>query len=333
MALGGGAGWGAEGEFVVVEGGAAAVGGGEGGEDVVAELGVGVGAGVPVGDVAIDGGHFFEGEFADVVPFVAEVDLMEVESVVADDATGVVGGGLFGVEVEPDGGGEGEVADADVHEPDCAVEIDAEEDVGAGGGVVAGTLPADAGADGGGVEAEGLEDPEEVAVLLEAVATAVVVDELALDGGEVEGDGAAHENVEILKGDGEGLGEGEATKGGEGDVAGAVVTDAGEVGGEIDLGRGHDVRMIPNAKRDAMAKEVGRGRTGGGYYRPAPPFQSVAPLDAGDIDAGAGGEADAEVGGEDGEELGVGGELALVGVAAGVAEGEDIIIQGDPAAL
>ena len=230
------------GELAVEEGEAAAVG--EGARDGEASLEVrcGVGAGVPVGDDAIDGRHLLEGELVHVVPLVVELDLVEQEVVLADEAAGLVRGGLRGGVGEAEGGGEGHAADADVGEVGL-IELDADEEVGARGHEVARALEPNACAEGVGLESELGEDGEEQGVLLEAVAAAAVVDELALEGGELEVDGAAEEDVEVLERDGLDVRGHDRVQGVEGRRARPVIADAREVGIEID----HGITMAPAA--------------------------------------------------------------------------------------
>src|SRR5215471_15558234 len=97
-----------DGELAIEERLARAVGQGSRDHEAASEMRVGVGAGEPVGELAIDGGHLFQGKLVDVVPLGAQVRLVKEER-----------------------------ADADVGEPRFAGQLDAYEEVRARGKIVA----------------------------------------------------------------------------------------------------------------------------------------------------------------------------------------------------
>ena len=182
-----------------------AIGVGASGHDVLGEFGVGIRARPPVADFAIDGVHLFACKFADVLPSGAEFDLVVVSVVLTENAARFVRRSLFFVHDEADGRGGREATDADVREPLLAVEIDPDEDVGAGRDEITGLAEADSGGEGSCVESEIAKDVEEEPVLFEAVAASAVGDEFGLERVEVEGDAALEEDVEVLEGDGAGV--------------------------------------------------------------------------------------------------------------------------------
>jgi hypothetical protein len=106
-----------------------------------------------------------------------------------------------------------------------------------------GDLPAHAGDELGHAKTEGAEHVAEEGVLLEAVAAAAGVDEFLCDGGGLQADGAAEENIEVFVGDGARVLPVDPRQGGERGVARAGVGDPGEVGVEIGRGRRHPAKF------------------------------------------------------------------------------------------
>ena len=92
-----------------------------------------------------------------------------------------------------------QAADADVGEPRFAVDLDADEEVGPRRREVARLLPAHAGADRHGLEAERLEHEQEEPVLLEAVPAPPLAHELVEERRRVERNRPLEQDVEVLE--------------------------------------------------------------------------------------------------------------------------------------
>jgi hypothetical protein len=197
------------------------------------EVRAGVPARVPVADLAIDRRHLLEREVVDVVPGVAEPDLVEVAAVLEHDAARFVRRRLLDVEHEPDRAGQRRAADAGVGEPAGAVDLDAQEHVGARRDEVARPLDANPRRERHRVEAEREEHVQEVAVLLEAVTAAARVHQLVLDRGRIEIDAAPEQDVEVLERDARHVRARERVQGLQRRRARTGVADAREVRVEI----------------------------------------------------------------------------------------------------
>src|SRR3954471_4935684 len=116
-------------ELVVEQREARAVGRGARDDEATLEVRARVRAGEPVAQLAVDRRHFLERKFANVLPIFAEAHLVKKTRAFAHDAAAIVGRGLFGFGVEPDGRRQGDTADAHVGQPCLAVDVDAQEDV------------------------------------------------------------------------------------------------------------------------------------------------------------------------------------------------------------
>ena len=250
---------------------------GTGGDEPVFEMRMGMRAGEPVGEFAVDGRHLLQREFADIAPLVAEANLMKQPRAFAHDPARFVRRGLLAVGVEPDRRGERETPDADIGEPGFTVELDAGKKMRARRSEIARTLPPHARAQRRDAKTEGFEHEQKEAVLLEAVAPAPVVDEFLKKRGGLERDAAAKENVEIFERDALHMGCDEGIERGERGFARTAVAGAGAL--EVALAshrrkistnagaRGGPAEQIKNAKVSASYGPHGQPEVGEGEER------------------------------------------------------------------
>ena len=177
----------------------------------------------------IDQRHLLTREFVQVVPGLAEPDLMEPAPVLRDDAALVVGRLLCGARDEADGGAQREPAEADVGHPRLAVEIDLQEQVRPRRRDVAWLLVAHPRGEGAHGEADGLEHVEQQSVLLEAVAAAVTAHQFVDERLMRQFDGPAEQDVEILERDRVDVTSRDGLQDLQRRRRGTAVADAGEV--------------------------------------------------------------------------------------------------------
>src|SRR5262249_17504136 len=98
-------------------------------EQAIFEMRLWVRAGEPIGELAIDHGHFLERELVDVRPLFAETRLLKEAAPFAHDPPWLVRRGLLSVVVEADRRSERRRAHPHVGEPALTVEFHAQEEV------------------------------------------------------------------------------------------------------------------------------------------------------------------------------------------------------------
>ncbi len=199
-------------------------------EKGIAETGLGMGVGVPVADFEVDGSDGLGDELVDVLPLVAELDLVDEVVLAFDDAAGFEVEVLFLAGIEGDGLDEADSAETDVGEMGACFGFDSQDHVAERRHGIVRRHPADAGEVGRYGEADFAQGGCEEGVLLEAVAAAFLRDEFIDDVGELGGDCPVEQYVEVFEGDVFFVQAVQAFEAGEGGSRGGVESDSLEVG-------------------------------------------------------------------------------------------------------
>src|SRR5690625_2852744 len=120
----------AAGQAAVEQGHALPVGKGQGNAQAAVKGGVGVGAGVPVGHLAVDERHGPGAAFVDILPAATAPDLVVPKAVFALQPARFMGGVLNDIGPPFQRGGQGGRADANINQPAGAVKTNLDQHVG-----------------------------------------------------------------------------------------------------------------------------------------------------------------------------------------------------------
>lgn len=127
---------------------------------------------------------------------------MKIRVSVPHDAAGFVRGGLFGIELKPDGPGQRKVANTAIGQPRISADFHPQKNMRAGRNIVPESLPADTAAEECDRKPHRLKHRGKIAILLETISSPAVVDQLFLDGRQVQQDSSSQQDFHILEGDG-----------------------------------------------------------------------------------------------------------------------------------
>src|SRR5690625_837667 len=193
----------AAGQAAVEQGDALPARSGQGHIQAAIKAGIRVGAGVPVGHLAVDERHGSGAAFIDILPATATPDLMVPKAVFLLQATRFMGGVLNDIGPPFQRGGQGGRADPNIDQPAGAVTMDFNKHVGARHRLLAVVgAQAHARAQRPGVETQPAQRLEHQTVVLKTVAAAAAGDQLVENGLRLDFYRPAQQDVDIFKRDG-----------------------------------------------------------------------------------------------------------------------------------